>query len=259
MFQDPLACGGLGPVMVRVPAGYFMMGDMQGHGSVDEKPVHEVKIAKPFAIGVVEVTVKEFSAFISNTGFVTEAEREGGCYMRGGKSWKYPASDFSQMQDHPVVCVSWNDANEYAQWLTEQTGKQYRLPTEAEWEYAARAGEEDNYAWGNDVGIANARCDRCGQDSKLTGTYPVSSFKPNDFGLYDMSGNAWEWTASEYTSPYNGQELTVSTKGKKQGKRAIRSGGWLNWPEDLRASNRGEIAPTDRYSTLGFRIVRVVE
>ncbi len=242
--------------MVRVPAGDFMMGDMQRRGAVDEKPVHEVNIAKSFAIGVVEVTVKEFSVFIRDTGFVTAAESGDGCYMRGGKSWKYPATDFSQMQDHPVVCVSWNDANKYAQWLTEQTGKHYRLPTEAEWEYAARAGEEDNYAWGNDVGIGNARCSRCGQDSKLTGTYPVSSFKPNDFGLYDMSGNAWEWTASEYASPYNGQELAVSAKGVKQGRRVIRSGGWLNWPEDLRVSNRGEIPPTDRYSTLGFRIVR---
>lgn len=256
MIQDKLADGGLGPAMVPIPAGSFMMGDMQGYGSVDEKPVHEVKIKESFAIGVTEVTVKEFRMFINNTGYITEAEKGGGCYMRSGKSWKYPAVDFSQEDNHPVVCVSWNDANAYTQWLSQQTGKKYRLPTEAEWEYAARAGNNDDFMWGNDPIADKARCGRCGQDPKMTGTVPVAGFGANAFGLYDTAGNVWEWTASEYAFPYNGLEHDSSTKAENEGRRAIRSGGWLNLSEDLRTSNRGEVSPTDRYSTLGFRVVR---
>lgn len=242
--------------MVWVPAGNFVMGDAQGNGSVDELPLHEVNIAQRFAISQYEITVAEFSRFIQASGYVTEAELKNGCFMRGGKSWKRPAKDFSQEENHPVVCVSWNDANAYAKWLSDQSGFLYRLPTEAEWEYSARGGEESDYPWGNNIGKARAMCLECDGVRVETGTVPVGMFEPNHFGLYDTSGNVWEWTSSDYAFPYDGSELKASQLGVKLGRRSIRSGGWLNLPEDLRASNRGVVYPADRYSTLGIRVVR---
>ena len=242
--------------MVWIPAGRFMMGDLQGNGNVDEVPVHEMNIQQTFAISQYEITVKEFALFVQSSGYKTEAEIKNGCYMRGGSSWKVPAKDFTQEENHPVVCVSWNDAIAYTNWLSQQTGELYRLPTEAEWEYAARAGEDTDYAWGNDVGRARAMCGFCDGKRIETGTVEVGLFKPNVFGVYDMSGNVWEWTLSEYAYPYDGSEGKASEFGSKAGKRAIRSGGWLNTAVDLRLSNRGVLGPKNRYSTLGIRVVR---
>ncbi len=245
--------------MVWVPVGSFVMGDTQGQGQVDEIAVHRVEITRPFAISQYEITVREFGRFVKNTGYVTDAEIRNGCFMRGGKDWRTPAVDFSQEDDHPVVCVTWRDVNAYITWLSTQTGKPYRLPTEAEWDYAARAGTDTNYWWGNDIGYDKARCGKCSKEEKETGTVAVGSFQPNSLGLYDTAGNAWEWTASKYDMNYAGLEQNVAESSSTEGKRAIKSGGWLNFPEDLRVSNRGAIPATDRYSTLGFRVVRLKE
>ena len=237
-------------------SGQFLMGDLQGNGQVDEVPVHDMTIPQTFAISQYEITVKEFALFVQSSGYKTEAEMKNGCYMRGGRSWKIPAKDFTQEEDHPVVCVSWNDANAYVSWLSQQAGKTYRLPLESEWEYAARGDVDTDYAWGNDVGKARAMCGFCDGKRIETGTVKVGLYEPNAYGVYDMSGNVWEWTSSEYAYPYDGRESEISKFGSTEGKRAIRSGGWLNTAVDLRVSNRGVLGPTDRYSTLGIRVVR---
>ncbi|WP_171899574.1 SUMF1/EgtB/PvdO family nonheme iron enzyme, partial [Candidatus Marithrix sp. Canyon 246] len=144
VFQDRLRDGGLGPKMVKIPAGSFRMGDIQGGGNYDEKPVHRVSVGK-FAMGMYEVTKGQFSKFVNATAYRTDADKKGSCYAYKdgwkhvkGVNWRNP--NFSQNNNHPVTCVSWNDATAYTKWLSNQTGKNYRLPTEAEWEYAARAG-----------------------------------------------------------------------------------------------------------------------
>lgn len=157
VFQDYLKDGGSGPEMVWIPAGHFQMGDIQGDGDSDEKPVHSVSV-KRFAMGKYEVTVGEFRQFVNATGYQTDAEKGDGCWADKDNdgswervkdaNWRKPY--FFQNDEQPVVCVSWNDAQAYTQWLTQQTGKQYRLPTEAEWEYVARAGTTTSRYWGND-------------------------------------------------------------------------------------------------------------
>jgi len=208
-FRDTLNDGSQGPEMVRIPAGSFRMGDIQGGGDSDEKPVHEVSLSA-FAMGKYEVTVGEFKRFVKATKYKTDAEKGGSCWVyRGsnsGKNWRNPS--FSQNDNHPVTCVSWNDATAYTIWLSEQTGKEYRLPTEAEWEYSARAGTDTKYWWGNNIGTNKANCDGCGSEWDNTKTAPVGSFKENPFGLHDTVGNVWEWTCSEYESKYQGKEMT---------------------------------------------------
>ena len=166
VFRDSLADGGSGPEMVWIPAGSFRMGDIQGGGDSDEKPVHRVSVGK-FAMGKFEVTFAEYDKFAQATGRKKPNDRGWG---RGNR---------------PVINVSWNDATAYAKWLSNQTGKTYRLPTEAEWEYAARAGTETKYWWGNDLGKNRAACDGCGSQWDNKQTAPVGSFSANKFGLYD--------------------------------------------------------------------------
>jgi len=150
----------------------------------------------------------------------------------------------------PVTDVSWHDATAYAQWLSEQTGHQYRLPTEAEWEYAARAGTETKYWWGNEIGSNNANCDGC--DDSYQYTAPVGSFAANPFGLFDTAGNVWEWTCSEYQNQYAGKEQQCA-----QGGRLVLRGGSLgNEPRGVRAANRGRYADDDRGVIVGFRLAR---
>jgi formylglycine-generating enzyme required for sulfatase activity/predicted small secreted protein len=196
VFQDRLRDGSLGPKMVRIPAGSFRMGDIQGGGFSDEKPVHRVSVGK-FAMGMYEVTLAEYNKFAEATG------RTKHFYWRRG--------------NRPVINVSWNDATAYTKWLSNQTGKNYRLPTEAEWEYAARAGTETKYWWGNEFDKNKANCGGhsgyyC-RDS-FTSRSPVGSFSANKFGLYDTSGNVSEWTCSEYEKQYNDEEKQCVTTEK---------------------------------------------
>jgi formylglycine-generating enzyme required for sulfatase activity len=223
LFHDRLKDGSLGPKMVWIPAGSFRMGDIHGGGDSDEKPVHEVSINR-FAMSRTEVTVGEFRRFVDATGYKTEAEKGKNCrtYKNGSWGWvkdvNWRNPNFSQDDNHPVVCVSWTDATAYVEWLSQQTGKQYRLPTEAEWEYAARAGTETTRYWGNEPDeacrYANVH-DRTSKKENGFGwthhnctdgyakTAPVGSFKPNDLGLFDMLGNVWEWTCSTVANRYS--------------------------------------------------------
>jgi formylglycine-generating enzyme required for sulfatase activity len=198
-FRDTLKDGSSGPEMVVIPAGTFRMGDIQGGGLSDEQPVHSVSVGQ-FAMGKYEVTFAEYDKFAEATGRSKPDDRGWG---RGNR---------------PVINVSWDDATAYAQWLSNQTGKQYRLPTEAEWEYAARAGTETSRYWGNDPDLACSYANVADQTVKQENTNhwtihnctdgyfytaPVGSFQANKFGLFDMLGNVWEWTCSEYDEKYN--------------------------------------------------------
>jgi formylglycine-generating enzyme required for sulfatase activity len=271
-FQDRLKNGGFGPQMVWIPAGRFRMGDIQGGGSSDEKPVHEVSVDR-FAMGKHEVTVGEFRQFVNATGYKTEAEKGDGCYSykkrwRKLKEANWHNSYLSQNDNHPVVCVTWNDANAYAKWLSEETGQKYRLPTEAEWEYAARAGTLTARYWGNNpddaCGYANVHDITSKKENGFSWTphnctdgyaktAPVGHFKPNNFGLFDMLGNVWEWTCSEYSSSYNGTENFCKEHAKL---RVIRGGSWNYAPMSVRVTSRYRILDDFRDVLVGFRLVR---
>jgi formylglycine-generating enzyme required for sulfatase activity len=238
LFQNRLKDGGLGPQMVLIPAGRFKMGDIQGGGYKNERPVHEVSI-NHFAMSRYEVTFAEYDLFAEATGR------------------KKPDDQGWEGGNRPVMNVSWNDASAYAEWLSVQTGKQYRLPTEAEWEYAARAGTETKYWWGNDIGKNRAACEGCGAqwgwDAEQM-TAPVGSFAPNPFGLYDTVGNVWEWVADSWHNNYEGAPSDGSV-WKGNNRRLFRGGSWADLPEDSRAAVRDSESSDSLNYALGFRVV----
>ena len=233
------------------------MGDIQGGGGSYEQPVHQVSVNQ-FAMGRYEITVGEFRQFVNATGYKTDAEKGGSCYTwvgdSSGKNWRHLG--LTQNDNHPVVCVSWNDVNAYARWLSQQTGQNYRLPTEAEWEYATRAGTNTKYWWGNEIGKNRAACDGCGAqwgwDAKKM-TAPVGSFSPNPFGLHDTVGNVWEWTCSEYEDTYQGKEKRCVSNA---GLFVLRGGSWFINARWARAADRNRIGPASRDDILGARLAR---
>jgi formylglycine-generating enzyme required for sulfatase activity/tetratricopeptide (TPR) repeat protein len=265
IFRDRLQDGSDGPEMVIIPAGQFRMGDIQGTGWKREQPVHEVSV-ESFAMGRYPVTVGEFRRFVEATGYQTEAETDGGAYVwKDGEwqmvkdaNWRNPY--FPQEDNQPVVCVSWNDAMAFIGWLNQQTGKEYRLPTEAQWEYAARAGTETDYWWGNDIGENRANCDGSGSQWSNKQTSPVGSFEPNPFGLYDTVGNVWEWTCSEYEEKYSGKELQCIEKINLKSNSChfvLRGGSWDIDARRTRSAYRYRWQPTGRDRSDGFRLARI--
>jgi formylglycine-generating enzyme required for sulfatase activity/uncharacterized caspase-like protein len=273
VIRDRLKDGTLGPEMVWIPGGRFKMGDLQGGGDSDEKPVHWVSVS-PFAMGKYELTVGEFQLFVKASGYKTDAEKGDGCWAIKDGSWDYVKGAnwrnpyFSQNNTHPVTCISWNDASAYAEWLSRQTGQQYRLPTEAEWEYAARAGTTTSRYWGNNPDKACGYANVADKTAKkkysnwsihnctdgYVYTAPVGRFKPNAFGLFDMIGNLWEWTCSEYESKYTGKEKRCV---KSAGRFAARGASWIGKAGWARSAGRFRDAPTIRYVRLGVRLVRM--
>jgi formylglycine-generating enzyme required for sulfatase activity/tetratricopeptide (TPR) repeat protein len=227
VFRDRLKDGRDGPEMIWIPAGRFQMGDIQGGGDSDEKPLHWVSVKK-FAMGRYEVTNAEFLRFLNavkrrgtqeEPWFETKSEDSDSHIIGSVGNFKVEVG----YENHPMIEVSWYGATAYAKWLSQQTGQQYRLPTEAQWEYAARAGTTTKYWWGNDIGSNKANCysDSCGDSFEYTA--PVGSFAPNQFGLYDTVGNVWEWTCSEYEDKYTGKEQRCV---KSAGRFAARGGSW---------------------------------
>jgi len=213
------------PEMVVIPAGSFTMGSSDG--ADDEKPPHKVTIAKPFAVGKFEVTFAEWEACVSG----------GGC-----RSNRAPKDSSWGKERRPVINVNWTDAQEYVTWLSKKTGNTYRLLSEAEWEYAARAGTTTTYSWGDGIGKGNANCAGCGSEWDNKQTAPVGSFKPNAFGLYDIHGNVWEWCEDAYGSS----------------DRLLRGGSWFNAPDDLRSA-KSSIGLLDlRSDVIGFRLARTL-
>ena len=240
VFREHLKSGGEGPEMVVVPAGWFRMGDVQGGRLKDEIPVRTVRI-QPFAIGRYEVTFDEYDRFAPAT------KRQLPNDQRWGRGRR------------PIINVSWREAVEYAKWLSEQTGRRYRLPTETEWEYAARAGTETAYWWGKDFVKEMANCSGCGSQWNKQ-TSPVGSFKPNPFGLYDMVGNVWEPVDDCWHGDYNGAPADGSAwkeaGGGKCAQRVLRGGSWTNIPRYLRSSVRAVYDLGARSDVTGFRLVQ---
>ena len=237
VFQDTLKDGSLGPKMIWMPTGQFRMGDLTGKGEKDELPVHTVKISQSFAMGQYEVTFDDYDKFALATQRKLPDDRGWG---RGKR---------------PVINISWQDAVDYAQWLSAQTGKPYRLPTEAEWEFAARAGSETEYWWGNELGNNRANCDGCGSQWDNQQTAPVGSFPANAWGLYDTAGNVWEWAQDCNHDNYNGSPADGAAW--QQGEcadRVLRGGSWSHYGRDVRSASRGRFGPVNGYSRIGFRL-----
>ena len=273
------------PELVSITGGCFQMGSPESEeGRQPWEPnerQHRVCV-KDFALGQNEVTVGEFRRFVAAMNYRTDAEKNAagkeGCYAwsatdnasdwRAGLSWRKPG--YEQKDSHPVVCVSWNDANRYAEWLSQETGQSYRLPSEAEWEYAARAGMMTARHWGEDPNqacrYANVADQTKGPENKVWTekhdcsdgywyTAPVGSFQPNAWKLYDMLGNVWEWTCSAYDKEYGGSEAKCTEKGTT-GPLAVRGGAWNIKPARVRSAGRLRNDPTTRNNNQGFRLAR---
>ena len=239
------------PKMVPFEQGAtFTMGSEKGND--DEKPVHEVTLL-PFEIGAYEVTVSEFLRFV-------EAENYRG--EKPGAEWRckdFMRPDFEQEDSHPVVCITWNDVQAYITWLNGKLSMdpkyKYRLPSEAEWEYAARGGVQTEYWWGDDAGKNNANCDGCGDEFEFTS--PKASFAPNLYGLYDTAGNVWEWV-NDWFGEYSTEAQTDPQGPEKGSSRVIRGGSWGGSPSLVRSAGRGRLGPAVRYDYLGFRLARTL-
>ena len=229
------------PEMVEIPAGRFRMGCVSGRScESNEKPVHSVRI-ESFEMSKYEVTFEEYDAFTDATG------RERAYDQGWGRGRR------------PIINVSWHDAVAYTQWLSSQTGERYRLPSEAEWEYAARAGSTTKYSWGNDIGRNRANCDGCGSRWDDEKTAPVGSFRANRWGLYDVHGNVWEWVQDCWNESYRGAPTDGSAWERGDcSRRVLRGGSWYTLRRNLRAAIRNRLTSGDRYYSFGFRIARTV-
>jgi len=267
-FRDCEVC----PELVVVPAGSARIGAPYTEGGDDEGPIHEVVISRPLAFGKYEVTRFEFAMFVLKTKYSLDFScrylAEVG--WEQGVSWRWPG--FQQTNSHPVVCVNWNDAKAYLEWLSQETGQVYRLPSEAEWEYAARAGSVDRFFFGNSVsnlckygnGVdassdfkwQNKKC----EDGYGSGTAPVGSFRPNRFGLYDTIGNVWEWLEDCWNGSYSNAPGDGSSWDTGDcSNRGTRGGSWLNDPRFLRSAHRNRLFYSYRKYNTGFRVVRELD
>jgi formylglycine-generating enzyme required for sulfatase activity len=284
-FRDCNVC----PDMVVVPAGSYIMGSPNSEEGryPNESPQHAVTIPRAFAAGKFEVTRGQFAAFVNETAFQPQGDN---CYYWDGgeskyvnndpsKSWRNPG--YTQSDGHPVVCVSWSDAKAYVAWLTQKTGKAYRLLTEAEWEYAARGGTTTARPWGNDphqacayanVGdLARNRTVSPGKgkhwsmntthncDDNAGFTASVGSYRPNAYGLYDMIGNVWEltedcWNDTYAGAPADGSAWLVGDCSR----RAARGGRWYSTARDARSARRSWGGAALRNGDFGFRVARTL-
>jgi formylglycine-generating enzyme required for sulfatase activity len=240
-----------------VPAGCFLMGNTFEDPYHFEMPVHEVCVSA-FSLSPITVTRGEFDNFATETGYRTDAEKGAGCHVYNGSTWKketaanWRSPGFQQESNHPVVCVSWNDAVAYSRWLSQKNKRHYRLPTEAEWEYAARSGgKEERFAGGNDI-------DKVAWYALNSGnrTHSVGLKQANGLGLYDMSGNVWQWTGDWYDKRYYRESPRNDPSGPATGaKRVFRGGSWFYDQRGVRATFR-DFSTTDFSSSyLGFRLV----
>lgn len=241
-FRDCSDC----PEMVVIPAGQFLMGSLASEEgrSDNEKPVHLVDIKEPFALGKYEVRFAEWKRCVFARGCTHVPDHRG--WGQG---------------DRPVINVSWEDAQQYCGWLSEKTGSTYRLPSEAEWEYAARAGEPTAYFWGDAVGKNRANCDGCGSQWDDKKTAPVGSFKRNAFGLFDMHGNVSEWVEDSWHDTYNDAPSDSSAwlSDDPNADRVVRGGSWFSGARSVRSAYRFRYEPGFRHFNLGFRCAGVQE
>ena len=268
-FQDCPEC----PEMVVVPAGSFQMGSPSSEvGRFDhEGPVHRVTVGSPFAVGVYEVTVAEFGRFVDATGHsagnVCHVWTGDKWEQRSGFSWRNPG--FGQGGKHPAVCLNWEDAKAYVAWLSRVTGERYRLPSESEWEYAARGGTRTARWWGEGESGQCAHANGADASSGFSWgigcsdghsrTAPVGSFRTNAWGLHDVLGNAWEWTQDCWNGSYAGAPSDGSAWERGDcSLRVLRGGAWVNKPRDLRSAFRNWLSTASRHNIVGFRVARTL-
>ena len=246
-FRDTLRCGGEGPLMAVIPPGTFVMGSPPDEParSDGEGPQHTVRITQPFAIGVYAVTFDDYDRFACATGAALPEDEGWGRASR------------------PVINVSWRDAQAYCAWLADQSGQSYRLPSEAEWEYACRAGATTPFHFGARLSTALANFDgNYTYNGSAKGEYrvqtlPVGSFPPNAFGLYDMHGNAWEWCQDAWHDSYKGAPQDgAAWEAESALPRVLRGGSWGNDPRLCRAALRNGVPPDYRDDDVGFRVCR---
>ena len=238
LFRDRMVDGAPGPEMIGLSGGEYQRGDISGDGDNDEKPPMIIKL-RPFAISTFEITFEEYDKFCDATGR-SQPDDEG-----WGRSRR------------PVINVSWEDATAYTEWLSSKTRQTYRLPTDAEWEYAARAGTRSRFWWGDEPGVARANCEGCGSLWDGEKTAWVGKFTANPFGLHDTAGNVFEWVADCYHDSFVDAPVDGSALDKPGcGKRVIRGGAWSFPPKEIRSANRWRDFPSRRSDDTGFRVVR---
>ena len=236
-------CSANCPQMIVLPPGKFTMGSPAGEAgrAANEGPQHPITIARQFAVSIYDVTFDEWNACV----------KVGGCPKVADSG--YAGGNM------PITNVTWNDAETYVEWLAKMTGQSYRLPTEAEWEYLARAGTTTTYYWGNDIGTGNANCMICGTQWDDKGLSPVGSFKPNPFGLFDVTGDVWQWLQDCFHKSYEGAPADGSawTSGDCS-LRVDRGGSWISAASNLRIAFRGSYAAGSRNYSLGLRVARTL-
>jgi len=233
-FKDCEAC----PRMKVVGPGSFVMGDDNGYKY--EKPAHKVSIDYPFALGVYEITFDEWEACVQELACGKVPDDHG-----WGKG------------RYPIINVTYKEIGDYLQWLSAKTGKIYRLPSESEWEYVARAGTTTGYWWGNKVGKNNANCRKCGSKWSGYGSAPVGSFDPNPWGFFDMHGNAWEWVADCWNPNHQGAPADGSARDDGNCKEPVtRSGSWYYFPKLSRSAYRYKNANVVFSYNVSFRVLR---
>ena len=263
------------PTMVVLPAGTFMMGS--DDGETDEQPQHRITISKPFAVGKHEVTFGEFVAFVQETGHDMAENKKGflglpspdscGSYrtlIDSTISWRSPG--YEQGKGSPAVCVNWNDAAAYVKWLSRKTGKSYRLLSESEWEYAARARTTGAFQFGERVSTEQANYNGSHDEYLSTGkvyrrkALKVGSFAANEFGLHDMHGNVLEWVEDCWHDNYRSAPTDgrAWTQGGDCDTRVARGGSWLNPAGFLRSAFRNGIDANKRFTHYGFRVARPI-
>jgi len=270
-FKDCEDC----PEMIVIPPGVFMMGYEGGIEGRYEGPPRRVKIDYSFSLGKMEITFLQYSQFVDDTGYQSGSEcaiwNGETWFHTPGKDWRDPGYGRSPESNEPVSCVTWLDVKAYTKWLAERTGQPYRLPTEAEWEYAARAGTDGRYTWGDDpnggCGVANIYDQSAFDETRafeivqcndgFNSVSPVGSLRPNNFGLHDMTGNVWEWTEDCYVMPIplfprDGSAVISDTCDRH----SVKGGAWSSSLFWQRPTFRGR-DPKDRISHIfGFRVAR---
>jgi formylglycine-generating enzyme required for sulfatase activity len=229
---------GAGPLMVKLPGGDFLMGSPENVADFNERPQHRVTL-KSFSISVHEITAAEFARF------------------RAPDSLRARAEAGHDRSRHPVTFVSWEDARDYTQWLSRQTGKRYRLPTEAEWEYAARSGSAEAYWWGRTLGKGRAHCLTCGNALDPRHPTTVGRFKANHFGLHDTAGNVAEWVQDCYVDHYKDAPLDgKAVELPDCTRRVVRGGAFSSGPHALTSTGRDVLGSATANDSVGFRVVR---
>ncbi len=237
-FRDRLKSGGYGPTMIKVPAGTFRMGGASSIVSPDEVPRHEVNVGS-FMVSVYEVTFAEYNRFAKATGR------------------RQPSSSGWDLKTHPVIDVSWDDTLAYTKWLSKETGMRYRLLSEAEWEYVARAGTTTSYWWGIKPGVGNAHCFDCKSDFSTSKPARVGTYKPNAFGLYDTAGNVFEWVHDCYHRNYKDAPNDGSVwEGGDCDVRVVRGGAYRSPANSMRVENREKFKSGRGQYNVGIRVAR---